>query len=97
MAEYNESQINSNETERIAQETERINNEARRNTNEIERQEREDIRQEYETTRREKEDDRIFNINVDGSNVIQVKSYDKVLFISSSFVEASWFAIFTAS
>ena len=51
MAEYNESQINSNETERIAQETERINNEARRNTNEAEREARESTRQSNESTR----------------------------------------------
>ena len=51
MAEYNESQINSNETKREAQEIERINNETNRKSNEIERQEREDIRIEKEDGR----------------------------------------------
>ena len=51
MAEYNESQINSNETKRETQEIERINNETNRKSNEIERQEREDIRIEKEDGR----------------------------------------------
>lgn len=51
MAEYNESQINSNETERIAAEQQRIENEAQRQTNETEREAREATRQSNETTR----------------------------------------------
>ena len=51
MAEYNESQINSNETERIAAEQQRINNEAQRQTKETEREAREATRQSNESTR----------------------------------------------
>lgn len=51
MAEYNESQINSNETERISAEQQRIENEAKRQTNETEREAREATRQSNESTR----------------------------------------------
>ena len=51
MAEYNESQINSNETERISAEQQRINNEAKRQTKETEREARETIRQSNESAR----------------------------------------------
>ena len=59
MAEYNESQINSNETERISAEQERIENEAKRQTNETEREARETTRQSNETTRISKEAERL--------------------------------------
>ena len=59
MAEYNESQINSNETERISAEQERIENEAKRQTNETEREAREATRQSNETTRISKEAERL--------------------------------------
>ena len=59
MAEYNESQINSNEIERISAEQERINNEAQRQTNETEREAREDVRQSNESTRISKEAERL--------------------------------------
>ena len=51
MAEYNESQINSNETERISAEQQRIENEAKRQTKETEREAREATRQSNESTR----------------------------------------------
>ena len=59
MAEYNESQINSNETERISAERERINNEAKRQTKETEREAREATRQSNESTRISKEAERL--------------------------------------
>lgn len=59
MAEYNESQINSNETERISAEQERINNEAQRQTKETEREAREATRQSNESTRISKEAERL--------------------------------------
>ena len=58
MAEYNESQINSNETERIASEQQRIENEAKRQTKETEREAREATRQSNESTRISKEAER---------------------------------------
>ena len=58
MSEYNESQINSNETERIATEQQRIENEAKRQTNETEREAREATRQSNESTRISKEAER---------------------------------------
>lgn len=51
MAEYNESQINTNETERISAEQQRIQNEAKRQTAETEREAREVTRQSNESTR----------------------------------------------
>ena len=59
MAEYNESQINSNETERISAEQERIENEAQRQTKETERDAREATRQSNESTRISKEAERL--------------------------------------
>ena len=59
MAEYNESQINSNETERISAEQQRIENEAQRQTKETEREAREATRQSNETTRISKEAERL--------------------------------------
>lgn len=59
MAEYNESQINSNETERISAEQQRINNEAQRQTKETEREAREATRQSNESTRISKEAERL--------------------------------------
>ena len=59
MAEYNESQINSNETERIAAEQQRIENEAKRQTKETEREARESTRQSNESTRISKEAERL--------------------------------------
>ena len=59
MAEYNESQINSNETERIAAEQQRIENEAQRQTKETEREAREATRQSNESTRISKEAERL--------------------------------------
>lgn len=59
MAEYNESQINSNETERISAEQQRINNEAQRQTKETEREAREATRQSNESTRVSKEAERL--------------------------------------
>ena len=59
MAEYNESQINSNETERIAAEQQRIENEAKRQTNETEREAKETTRQSNESTRISKEAERL--------------------------------------
>ena len=59
MAEYNESQINSNETERIAAEQQRIENETKRQTKETEREARETTRQSNETTRISKEAERL--------------------------------------
>ena len=58
MSEYNESQINSNETERIATEQQRIENEAKRQTKETEREAREATRQSNESTRISKEAER---------------------------------------
>ena len=58
MSEYNESQINSNETERIASEQQRIENEAKRQTKETEREAREATRQSNESTRISKEAER---------------------------------------
>ena len=58
MAEYNESQINNNETERIASEQQRIENEAKRQTKETEREAREATRQSNESTRISKEAER---------------------------------------
>ena len=59
MAEYNESQINSNETERISAEQQRIENEAKRQTKETEREARESTRQSNESTRISKEAERL--------------------------------------
>ena len=59
MAEYNESQINSNETERIAAEQQRIENETKRQTKETEREARETVRQSNESTRISKEAERL--------------------------------------
>ena len=59
MAEYNESQINSNETERISAEQQRIENEAQRQTKETEREAREATRQSNESTRISKEAERL--------------------------------------
>ena len=61
MAEYNESQINSNETERISAEQQRINNEARRRAEETEREAKETARQIKETEREAKESTRQSN------------------------------------
>ena len=78
MAEYNESQINSNETERISAEQERIENEAKRQTNETEREARETIRQSNESTRitfmadvHNTEDERIANeqVRINAENI----------------------------
>lgn len=55
MADYNENQINSNETERIIAEKQRINNEDKRQTNETEREASEATRQTNETEREARE------------------------------------------
>ena len=55
MANYNENQINSNETERIIAEKQRINNEDKRQTNETEREASEVTRQTNETEREARE------------------------------------------
>ena len=73
MAEYNESQINSNETERISAEQQRIENEAKRQTKETEREAREATRQSNESTRISKEAERLAEevnrVNAEASRV----------------------------